>query len=140
MLKPYTYFLYSFLLVANVVFGQQKDTVKINLKHSNILIVNERGEINEWDFEKELNEKKEEKKRESASLYKIGLSLFSNNPEPWMTKYNYRIPYEIVKSNNFGYTSYKKLFNFLNDHGMIYTGIGLQSYNISLGKNIVNNN
>ncbi len=139
MLKPYTYFLFVLLFTSGIVSGQKKDTVKIALKRSNILIVSESDERNEWDFENDLNEKKEDKK-ESASLINIGLSLFSNTHEPWVTQYNNRIPYEPIKSNNLGYTSYKTLLPLLNGYGAIYGGLGIQSHNINLGRNILSSN
>ena len=123
-----------------MVFAQQKDTLKINLNHSNILIVNERSESNEWDFDKELNELKKDSQKKKASIYNVGLSLFSNSSKPWDTKYNNRIPYEKIATNNIGYTLYKTLFKFLNNHGAVLTGIGVQSHNISLGNYITNIN
>jgi|SaaInlStandDraft_1057018.scaffolds.fasta_scaffold41852_2 hypothetical protein len=142
MLKSYTLFLSVFLLNNSMVLAQQNDTLKINLNHSNILIVNEREESNEWDFDKELNQIKKTNHKKKVSVYSIGLSLFSNSPKPWAPKYNNRIPYEEVGTNNVGYNLYKNLFKFLNNHGELLAGIGIQSHNISLGDNTtsINNN
>ncbi len=143
MLNPYFFFLFASLLISSLSWSQQKDTVKIDLKHSNILIVTENKEGNEWDFDKELNEnlkEDKEEKKETATLFNVGLSLFSNSLEPWKNEYNNRIPYESIKSNNLGYTYYKTLFTFLNGYNKVYSGIGIQSCNISLGNNITNVN
>ena len=102
MLNFYTFFLFGFLLNTSIVFSQQNDTLKINLNHSNILIVNERGESNEWDFDEEINELKEDKEKKKASVCNVGLSLFSNSAKPWNMEYNKRIPYEKIATNTIG--------------------------------------
>lgn len=142
MLNFYTFFLFGFLLNTSLVFSQQNDTLKINLNHSNILIVNERGESNEWDFDEEINELKVDKEKKKASICNVGFSLFSNSAKPWNVEYKNRIPYEKIATNNIGYTLYRNLFKFLNNHVTGIAGIGIQSHNISLGENItsINNN
>lgn len=142
MLNFYTFFLFGFLLNTSIVFSQQNDTLKINLNHSNILIVNERGQSNEWDFDEEINDLNVDKEKKKASIYNFGFSLFSNSAKPWNFEYNNRIPYEKITTNNIGYTLYRNLFKFLNNHVTGIAGIGLQSHNISLGGNItsINNN
>ena len=136
-------FAFYFLLFINLytVIGQKKDTVKINLKHSNVLIVTESEENNEWDFSEELNEKENQKKGDiSSTIFNIGIPILSNNIKPWESSYDQRIPFESTSSNIWGYATFRKLFSTLNERCTFFSGMGMQILNLGLEDHVLNNN
>ena len=119
------------LLVSSTTNAQFSDTIKFKLKQSKVLIVSKNLDQDEWGFEKELLENKDDQNLVRLSFSLGNMQLNYKSIINGIEQYN-EIDYKKLNSRSLSINAYLKSFNVKKQYLKVFLGIGFEKKKLVL--------
>ena len=121
------------LLVSSTINAQFSDTIKFKLKQSKVLIVSKSLDQDEWGFEKELLENKDDQNLVRLSFSLGNMQLNYKSIINGIVQYN-EIDYKKLNSRSLSINAYLKSFNIKKQYLKVFLGIGFEKKKLVLNQ------
>jgi hypothetical protein len=121
------------LLVSTTINAQFSDTIKFKLKQSKVLIVSKSLDQDEWGFEKELLENKDDQNLVRLSFSLGNMQLNYKSIINGIVQYN-EIDYKKLNSRSLSINAYLKSFNIKKQYLKVFLGIGFEKKKLVLNQ------